>query len=92
MAVMNPPEKKLEKCTFVECNDLGIKVIPMSPELRKHLINWIFFPSLNWIFAGYRGSKNPVQTRKKNPDHQNRDFKLKNVKNQVQIALLIKAL
>ena len=29
------------------------------------LMNWIFFPSLNWIFAGYRGSKNPVQTRKK---------------------------
>ena len=24
-----------------------------------------FFPSLNWIFAGYKGSKNPVQTRKK---------------------------
>ena len=24
-----------------------------------------FFPSLNWIFAGYTGSKNPVQTRKK---------------------------
>ena len=23
------------------------------------------FPSLNWIFAGYTGSKNPVQTRKK---------------------------
>ena len=29
------------------------------------LMNWIFFPSLNWIFAGYTGSKNPVQTRKK---------------------------
>ena len=24
-----------------------------------------FFPSLNWIFAGYTGSKNPVQTGKK---------------------------
>ena len=23
-----------------------------------------FFPSLNWIFAGYSGSKNPVQTGK----------------------------
>ena len=29
------------------------------------LINWIFFLSLNWIFAGYTGSKNPVQTWKK---------------------------
>ena len=24
-----------------------------------------FFPSLNWIFVGYTGSKNPVQTGKK---------------------------
>ena len=29
------------------------------------LMNWIFFPSLNWIFVGYTGSNNPVQTGKK---------------------------
>ena len=29
------------------------------------LMNWIFFPSLDWIFAGYTGSKNPVQIGKK---------------------------
>ena len=29
------------------------------------LMNWIFFlDSLNWMFAGYTGSKNPVQTWK----------------------------
>ena len=33
-------------------------------------MNWIFFPSLNWIFADYTGSKNPVQTGKKIPVHQ----------------------
>ena len=31
------------------------------------------YSSLNWIFAGYSGSKNPV--------HQTRKFKLENVKN-----------
>ena len=36
-----------------------------------------FFPSLNWIFAGYSDSKNPI--------HQTWYFKLENVKNQVQI-------
>ena len=40
---------------------------------------------MNWIFAGYTGSKNPVQIRKKNPVYQTRNFKLENVKNQVQI-------
>ena len=43
-------------------------------------MNWIFFHSLNWILAGYTGSKNPVQTRKKI-----HFIKLENVKNQVQI-------
>jgi hypothetical protein len=32
---------------------------------------------MNWIFAGYTGSKNPV--------YQTGNFKLENVKNQVQI-------
>ena len=35
---------------------------------------------MNWNFAGYTGSENPVQTRKKI-----QFFKLENVKNQVQI-------
>ena len=37
---------------------------------------------MNWIFAAYSGCKNPVQTEKKN---QTQNFKLENVKNQVQI-------
>ena len=41
----------------------------------------IFFPSFNWIFY----CKFPVQTCKKNLGHQTRNFKLENVKNQVQI-------
>jgi hypothetical protein len=40
---------------------------------------------MNWICAGYTGSKNPVLTRKKNPVYQTGNFKLENVKNQVQI-------
>ena len=44
-----------------------------------------FSPSLNWIFTAFVACKNPVQTRKKNPVHQTRNFKLKNIKNQVQI-------
>ena len=40
---------------------------------------------MNWIVAGYTGSKNPIQTGKKNPVQQTRNFKLENVKNQVQI-------
>ena len=39
-----------------------------------------FYPSLNWIVASYTSSKNPVQTRKKNPVHQIWHFK-----NQAQI-------
>ena len=42
-----------------------------------------FFPIL--IFAGYKGSKNPVQTGEKNPFHLTWNFKLENVKNQVPI-------
>jgi hypothetical protein len=40
-------------------------------------MNWIFFPSLNWIFAGYTGSKNQA--------HQTCNFKIDNVRSQVQI-------
>ena len=40
---------------------------------------------MKWIFVGYTGSKNPVQTMKKDPVHQTRNFKLDNIKNQVQI-------
>ena len=39
-------------------------------------MNWIFFLSLNWIFAGYTSSKNPVQTRKKNPFYETGNLKL----------------
>jgi hypothetical protein len=42
---------------------------------------------LNGIFVGYTGSRNPVQTRKKNPVYQTGNFKLENAKNQVQINL-----
>ena len=44
-----------------------------------------FFPCLNWIFTACVACKNPVQTRKKNHVHQTWNFKLNNVKNQVQI-------
>ena len=40
-----------------------------------------FFPSLNWIFAGYTGSKNPI--------HQTQNFKLENDKNQVHIEVRV---
>jgi hypothetical protein len=38
---------------------------------------------MKWIFADYSGSKNPVQTKKRK--NSARNFKLENVKNQVQI-------
>ena len=41
----------------LEWIDLGINVIPMCPEVRKHL--------MNWIFAGYTGSNHKVQTGQK---------------------------
>ena len=49
------------------------------------MINWIFFPRLNWIFAGYTGSNNPDQTWQKNQIRQTGNFKLENFKNQVQV-------
>ena len=57
------------------------------------ICTWFFtFSSLKYrvwwtgfLQATYSGSKNSVQTRKKNPVHQTRNFKLENVKNQLQI-------
>ena len=57
------------------------------PSIYLHLISDILefeISSLNWIFAGYTGSKNPVQTSNKS-SLQTGNFKLENVKNQVQI-------
>jgi hypothetical protein len=42
-------------------------------------MNWIIFLGLNWIFACYTCSENPVQTTKKTPVHQTQNFKLGNV-------------
>ena len=52
----------------------------------KFRVSWTLFfvPSLNLIFAGYTGSKNPVQTGGKKPVQQTQNFKLENVQNQVQ--------
>ena len=66
-----------------------------SPVLNFKFDELDLFPSLNWIFTGCVACKNPLQTRKKfqttldfigkNPVYQTQNFKLENVKNQVQI-------
>ena len=73
--LLGPSHGHLSICTWF---------LPFSS--LKFQVWWTgFFSSSNWIFAGYTGSKNPVQTRKKNPVHQTWNFKLENFKNEMQI-------
>ena len=56
-----------------------------SPVLNIKFYGRYFFPSLNWIFADYTGSKNPVQTWKNIQFVKLENFKLVNGKNHLQI-------
>ena len=88
MAVMNPPEKELEKCTSVRCCAFLWKLFSCH-SFSISICTWFLKSSssqnwyLNWIFA--IGSKNQLWNRQKNQVQKSiswtRDFK----KNQVQI-------
>ena len=59
-------------------------LVTTYPPIYLHLIfdilQFEISSLINWIIAGYTGSKYPVQTWKKNPVRQTRNFKLENVK------------